>query len=68
MFQGDMWIFAGPDPVVVGIGFTSDMKRALTTENYGVQKSLIVLYSMDHLHTEFLADYFICIRMVLNGG
>jgi hypothetical protein len=27
-----------------------DMKRALIAENYGVQKSLIVLYPMKHLH------------------
>jgi hypothetical protein len=40
-FQGDTWIFGASDP---------DMKRALITENYGVQKSLIVLYPLKHLH------------------
>ena len=47
MFQGGTWIFAAPDPAVVGIDLTTDMKRALITENYGVQKSLIVLYAMN---------------------
>jgi hypothetical protein len=32
MFQGDTWIFAVPDPAVVGIDLTTDMKRALITE------------------------------------
>jgi hypothetical protein len=48
------WIFTARDPAVVGIDITTDMKRALITENYGVHKSLIVLYPMKHLHTEFL--------------
>jgi len=36
MFQGDTWIFAAPDPAVVGIDSTTDMNLALITENYGV--------------------------------
>jgi hypothetical protein len=52
MFQGDRWIFAAPDPAAVGIDLITDMKRALITENYGVPKSLIVVYPMKHLHTE----------------
>jgi hypothetical protein len=50
MFQGNTRIFAAPDPAVVGIDLTTDMKRALITENYRVQRSLIVLYPMKHLH------------------
>jgi hypothetical protein len=50
IFQEDTWIFATPDPAVVGIDLTTDMKRALITENYGFQKSLIVLYPMKRLH------------------
>jgi hypothetical protein len=50
MFQGDTWILAAPDPADVGIDLTPDMKRALISENYGVQKSLIFLYLMKHLH------------------
>jgi hypothetical protein len=50
MFQVDTWIFAAPELAVVGTDLTTDMKRALITENYGVQKSLIVLYPMKHLH------------------
>jgi hypothetical protein len=42
MFQGDMWIFAAPVPAVVGVDLTTNMRPALITENYGVQKSLIV--------------------------
>jgi hypothetical protein len=61
-----MWIFAASDPAVVGTDLTTDMKRVLITENYGVQKSLIVLYPMGHLRTEFLTNYLICIRKVLN--
>jgi hypothetical protein len=34
MFQRDTWIFAAPDPAVVGIDLTTDMKCALITENY----------------------------------
>jgi hypothetical protein len=45
MFQGGMWIFAAPDPAVVGIDSTTDMKRALTTENYEVQKFPILFQS-----------------------
>jgi hypothetical protein len=67
MFQEDIWIFADPDPVVVGIDLTTDMKRALITGNYGVQKSL-VLYPMKHLHMEFLTNHLICIRKVLYNG
>jgi hypothetical protein len=51
MFQGGPWIFAAPNPAIVDIDLTNDMKRALITENYGVQKSLIVLYPMEDLHT-----------------
>jgi hypothetical protein len=40
MFQGGTWIFAAPNPAVVGIDLT-DVKCALFNENYGVQKSLI---------------------------
>jgi hypothetical protein len=50
MFQEDTWIFAAPDPAVVDIDLATDMKRALFTENYGVQKFLIVLYPIKHLH------------------
>jgi hypothetical protein len=57
MFQGDTWIFAVPDPAVVGIILTTDMKRALITENYGVQKSLIILYPMKY---ETFASTFQC--------
>jgi hypothetical protein len=32
MFQGDTWIFAGPDPAVVGIDPATDMKHTLITE------------------------------------
>jgi hypothetical protein len=46
MFQGVTWIFAAPDPAVVGIVLTNDMKAAFITENCGVQKSLIVFYLM----------------------
>jgi hypothetical protein len=49
MFQGDTWILAVLDPAIVGIDLTTDMKRSLITENYGVQKSL-VLYLMKHFH------------------
>jgi hypothetical protein len=52
MFQGGKWIFAAPDPAVVGIELTTDKKRTLITENSGVQKSLIILYLMKHLHTK----------------
>jgi hypothetical protein len=38
------------------------LKRAIITENYGVQKSHIVLYPKKHLHTEFLTYHLICIR------
>jgi hypothetical protein len=41
---------SAPDAAVVGIDLIFDMKRALITENYGVQKSLIVLYPIKHLH------------------
>ena len=68
MFQGGTWIFAAPDPAVVGIDSTTEMKRALITENYGVQKFPIVLYPLKHLHTEFLTNHLICIRKVLNDG
>jgi hypothetical protein len=36
MFQGDMWIFAAPDPAVVGIDLITDMKRTFITESYRV--------------------------------
>ena len=64
----ETWIFAAPDPAVVGIASTTDMKCALITENYGVQKFSIVLYPLKHLHTEFLTTDLICIRKVLNDG
>jgi hypothetical protein len=50
MFQEDTWIFTSPDPADVDIDFTTDMKRVLFSENYGVWKSLIALYQMKHLH------------------
>jgi hypothetical protein len=31
MFLGDTWVFVAPDPAVVGIDLTTDMKRALIT-------------------------------------
>jgi hypothetical protein len=34
IFQEDSWIFAVPDSTVLGIDITTDMKRALITENY----------------------------------
>jgi hypothetical protein len=68
MFQGDTWIFTAPDSAVVGIYLTTDMKCALITENYGVQKSLIILYPTKHLHTEFFTNHLICFRMVLKDG
>jgi hypothetical protein len=40
MFQGVTWTFVAPDPAVVLIDLVTDMKSALITENYGVQKSL----------------------------
>jgi hypothetical protein len=49
MFQEDRQTFAVPNPAVVGTDLTTVMKRALITENYGVQKSF-VLYPMKHLH------------------
>jgi hypothetical protein len=68
MFQEDTWIFTAPDPAVMVTDLTTDKKRALITENYRIQKSLIVLYPMKHLHTEFLTNHLICIRKVLNDG
>jgi hypothetical protein len=68
MSQGDTRIFAAPDPAVVGIDFTTDMKRVLVTENYVAQKSLIVLHPKKHLPTEFLMNLLICIHKVLNDG
>jgi hypothetical protein len=47
---------------------TTDMKHALITGNYGVQKSFIVLYLMKHLRTEFLTNHLICICKALNDG
>jgi hypothetical protein len=38
---------------------------ALITENYRVQKSLIVLYPMKYLHTEIFMKHLICIHKVL---
>jgi hypothetical protein len=66
MFQEATWIFAVPDPT--GVGLATVMKRAPITENYGDRKSLIVLYSVKHLHIEFIANHLICIRKVLNDG
>jgi hypothetical protein len=68
IFQRETWIFAFPDRTVVGIDLTIDMKRALITENYGVQKSHIILYPMKHLQTGFLINHLICILNVLNDG
>jgi hypothetical protein len=50
IFQEGTWIFAATGPAIVVIGLTTDKKRALITENYGVQKSLIVFYPMKHLY------------------
>jgi hypothetical protein len=58
MFQGDTWTFPAPDPAVVCIGLTT--KRAVITESYGAQRSLIVFYPMKHFHTEFLTNHHIC--------
>jgi hypothetical protein len=49
--KGNTWIFAAPYPAVVGIDLTTGMKRAIITENYGGQKSIIVLYPLKHLLT-----------------
>jgi hypothetical protein len=68
MFQEDTWIFAAPDPAAVGIDLTTERKLALITESYGVQKSLIVLYPMKHMHTGFLTNHLICISKVLKDG
>jgi hypothetical protein len=68
MFQGDTWMFAAPNPAAVGIGITTDTKRALNIEIYGVQKSIIVLYPMKHLHTEFFTNHLICIRKMQTMG
>jgi hypothetical protein len=35
----------------VGIDLTTDMKCALITENYGIQKYIIVWYPVKHLHS-----------------
>jgi sulfur relay (sulfurtransferase) DsrF/TusC family protein len=51
MLQGDTWIFAALDPVLVGTDLTVELKCALIAENYAVQKSLIALYPMKHSHT-----------------
>jgi hypothetical protein len=40
IFQRDTYIFAAPHRAVVGIDLATNMKCALITENYGVQKSL----------------------------
>jgi hypothetical protein len=66
MFQEHMWIFAAPDPAVLDIDLTAAMKHAVITESYGVQKSLIALYPMKYLYTEFLTNHLICIRKELN--
>jgi hypothetical protein len=62
-----MWIFAAPGPAIVVIDLTTDMRRALITENYGVQKTLI-LYPMKQLQTEFFTNHLICNRKMLNDG
>jgi hypothetical protein len=36
MFQGDTLTFTASDPAAVGIDPTTDTKRVLITENYGV--------------------------------
>jgi hypothetical protein len=53
---------------VVVIDLTTNMKLALITENYGVQKSLVVFYLMKDLHPEFFTNHLICIRKMLNDG
>jgi hypothetical protein len=68
MFQGDMWISTAPYPAVLDFDLTTDMKGALITENYGIQKSLIVFYPMKHLLTSFLTNHHICIHEVLKDG
>jgi hypothetical protein len=60
--------WTAPDPAGVGINLTTDMKRALITQNSGVQKSLIIFYPTKYLHTEFLTNHLTCIRKVLNDG
>jgi hypothetical protein len=67
IFQEDARIFAAPGPAIVVIDFTTDMKRALITEIYGVQKFLF-LYPLKRLHTEVFTNYLISIRKVLNDG
>jgi hypothetical protein len=52
----------------VGIDLTTDMKRALITENYGVQKLLIVLYTMKlavfcYIMTVQNVVYVLCINL-----
>jgi hypothetical protein len=44
VFQGDTRIFAAPDPAIVGIDLTTNMKHSLIAEIFGVQNSLIVLW------------------------
>jgi hypothetical protein len=56
--------FAAPDSTVVGVDLTTDTKRTAITEKYRVQKSLVVLYPMRHMHTNHL----ICIREISNYG
>jgi hypothetical protein len=51
IFQKVTWIFAAPDLAVVVTDLTTNMRRVLFTENYGIQKSLIVLYPTKHLHS-----------------
>jgi hypothetical protein len=51
IYSKETRIFAAPDPAVVVMDLTTAMKRSLITENYGVQKSLIVLYVKKHLHS-----------------
>jgi hypothetical protein len=43
-------MFRSPDPAVVNINLTTDMKHVPITDNFGVQKFLNVLYQMKHLH------------------
>jgi hypothetical protein len=43
MFQGDTRIFAASELAVVGINLTTDVKRALVTENYEIQEPLAYL-------------------------
>jgi hypothetical protein len=68
MFQGDTWIFAAPDSAVTDIDLTVDMKCALITENYGVQKPLIILYPMKSHGTITIPDKTWCVLLHYNSS